>query len=1081
MKIRVRKWLAIFSGLVITAVLPFGTLAAAAEEAAFDTPIKGVVAEFYDGQTYENAGGTRKDLASTWVATSPVDISGKPLDQMYLRVNFTLTNTTGQPDSAIFNAGYFRLRSTDDAGLTPPEGENNVGYSLRDLMDHGLIAQPVAGENTVEFPLSAYNTDLGTMKWDEVNRFRMYFDNLPDGLDAGSATLTVNSAMIIDRTEEVDPTVVGKFSNAAGTYTATNDGAGSNVVLQTNGWVEADAAMDLSEVNKDETVLRITMALGNETTAEDAVVFRTGKILLASPSTGGSVRPEENSMGIMITDLIDVHGAELTAGSELMLDIPLSWLKTEAGTIDWSNVTRFRMYIDSVNQHNGTTTMDIASVEVIDPSRAPLPDVGNVDGSVDENGNPTITANDALMVLQISTEKFAATDAQKVQADVNGDGAITATDALQILCKVTNKISGFDSVDVLPPSAGSEASLYFVAEQNEAGDQIVLSVDVAGLDQAAGHVWNVLEYSIAYDADQVTPVQQNNGRNDVDYLPGDALYLPGGNSVQVNLNTNPVLVGAIDADAQIDNGEIMTIAFELAEGVAAEDVELTVNVSRFAKAIIVDGKMEALQNLVTPGAYTISTPLPDVGDVDGQVGVTANDALMVLQISTEKFAATDAQKVQADVNGDGAITATDALQILCKVTNKISGFDSVDVLPSSTSSEASLDFETSMNEAGDHIVLSVNVGGMDGTYSEADEYTNAWNVLEYNISYDAAQVTPVRQIDDFGVPCDYLWGAAVDPDQKAMIQVNLTSNPVLVGAISADGQFRNGTVMTIAFELADDVRVGDTITLTVDVFQFAKAIIVDGKMEALQNLVTPGAYSITLPVSDPQPSVDSIAVTKRPNKTDYQWGEELDLTGAELTAFCDDGSTETVAITSDMVSGYDPYKIGQQPLTVTYGGRTTTFVVTVEGPALPSSIAVTKQPDKTDYQQGEELDLTGAELTAFYSDGTMETVTITPDMVSGYDSAKIGTQALTVTYKGKTTTFAATVYRPGDVNLDGEVKSEDALMTLQAATHKIELNGAALAANVNGDTEISSSDALQILQYATQKIDSFSSAQEVNQ
>lgn len=310
-----------------------------------------------------------------------------------------------------------------------------------------------------------------------------------------------------------------------------------------------------------------------------------------------------------------------------------------------------------------------------------------------------------------------------------------------------------------------------------------------------------------------------------------------------------------------------------------------------------------------------------------------------------------------------------------------------------------------------------------------------------------------------------------------MIQVNLTTNPIRVGAIDADGQFLNGTVMTIAFELADGVAVED-VELTVNMYQFAKAIIVDNQAQDPHDLVAPGSYTVAVVANT---HVNSIAVTKQPDKTDYQWGEELDLTGAELTAFYDDGTMETVAISPDMVSGYDPYKTGQQPLTVTYGGRTTTFVVTVNEPVMPESIVITKSPDKTAYRLGEELDLTGAELTAFYDDGSTETVAITPDMVSGYDRNKIGIQALTVTYKGKTTTFAATVYRPGDVNLDGEVKSEDALVTLQAATHKIELNGAAaLAANVNGDTEISSSDALQILQYATQKIDSVSSAQEVN-
>lgn len=423
-------------------------------------PIEGVVATFYDGKVNSYAGNDAKDLPAEWVATSPVDISGKPLDQVYLVVNYTLTNTTGQEDSAIFNAGYFRLRSTDTTGQDVTDGENNVGYSIADLVDRGIIEQPKTGENEVKIPLSESNTSKGTMKWDEVNRFRMYFDNLPAGLEAGSVTLTVNYAMIVDETEEVDPTVVGKFSKAEGTYTAVNDGAGSNVVLQTNGWVTADAAMDLSGVNKDETVLRIVMTLGNTTGTSDAEVFRTGKILLASPSTDtgeqnqdGTAKMQENSMRLMIANLIDVHETPLTSGSELTLNIPLSWLEVEAGTIDWSNVNQFRIFIDSVNKFNGTTTMDIASVEVIDPSRTEpdpepiLPDVGNVDGL------GGITANDALMALQIATSKIDATAEQITQANVDGsvdaDGnpTVTANDALQILQYATQKITSFTTAE----------------------------------------------------------------------------------------------------------------------------------------------------------------------------------------------------------------------------------------------------------------------------------------------------------------------------------------------------------------------------------------------------------------------------------------------------------------------------------------------------------------------------------------------------------------------------------------------------------------------------------------------------------
>ena len=58
---------------------------------------------------------------------------------------------------------------------------------------------------------------------------------------------------------------------------------------------------------------------------------------------------------------------------------------------------------------------------------------------------------------------------------------------------------------------------------------------------------------------------------------------------------------------------------------------------------------------------------------------------------------------------------------------------------------------------------------------------------------------------------------------------------------------------------------------------------------------------------------------------------------------------------------------------------------------------------------------------------------------------------------------------------NGEVEAADALLTLQAATQKINLTGvSAKAADVDGSGTIDSADALQILQYATKKIGGFS-------
>ena len=52
------------------------------------------------------------------------------------------------------------------------------------------------------------------------------------------------------------------------------------------------------------------------------------------------------------------------------------------------------------------------------------------------------------------------------------------------------------------------------------------------------------------------------------------------------------------------------------------------------------------------------------GDLDGDMRITANDALIVLQHSVGKRTLTDAQKKVSDVNKDGKVNAVDALMIL---------------------------------------------------------------------------------------------------------------------------------------------------------------------------------------------------------------------------------------------------------------------------------------------------------------------------------------------------------------------------------------------------------------------------------
>ena len=86
----------------------------------------------------------------------------------------------------------------------------------------------------------------------------------------------------------------------------------------------------------------------------------------------------------------------------------------------------------------------------------------------------------------------------------------------------------------------------------------------------------------------------------------------------------------------------------------------------------------------------------------------------------------------------------------------------------------------------------------------------------------------------------------------------------------------------------------------------------------------------------------SITLNPGPDKTDYEFGDPIDLTGAYIDVVKANGTTEHIPVTEKMISGFDStpnYETTTFPVTqtvtVTYGKKadgtdaTTTFTVTV--------------------------------------------------------------------------------------------------------------------------------------------------------
>jgi hypothetical protein len=77
-------------------------------------------------------------------------------------------------------------------------------------------------------------------------------------------------------------------------------------------------------------------------------------------------------------------------------------------------------------------------------------------------------------------------------------------------------------------------------------------------------------------------------------------------------------------------------------------------------------------------------------------------------------------------------------------------------------------------------------------------------------------------------------------------------------------------------------------------------------------------------------SATSIAVTTLPTKLEYiEAKETLDVTGGKVTTYYNNGTSDVVDLTADMVSGFDNTVVGKQTLTVSYKNFIDTFEVEI--------------------------------------------------------------------------------------------------------------------------------------------------------
>ena len=169
--------------------------------------------------------------------------------------------------------------------------------------------------------------------------------------------------------------------------------------------------------------------------------------------------------------------------------------------------------------------------------------------------------------------------------------------------------------------------------------------------------------------------------------------------------------------------------------------------------------------------------------------------------------------------------------------------------------------------------------------------------------------------------------------------------------------------------------------------------------------------------------LESISVR---GQTAYFVGD--DFAGATLTAIYADGKREQVDVTADMMKGFDTSFAGSRTVLIEYGGLTAEFALTVSD-IFASSLSLSDDI-VTQYALGAEFGENDVSAILTYNNGNAETINVTEDMLSGFDTDSAGNKTVTLTYGTLETSYEISVAKSlsDAANAEGTYKlqAEDA-------------------------------------------------------
>ena len=503
-------------------------------------------------------------------------------------------------------------------------------------------------------------------------------------------------------------------------------------------WTDFDSVVDVDGRDLSKIYLFFTLRIDCE--EERTGMFSSGRILLKSSTTNG----QENSVYCTIPSL-NLHEGEN------VLYLPLSSLTGQNGSMDWSDVRAFRMYVDSLNQYDLDVSLTFSNIEIRDsenrppdsPEKAELKQLlraqrtdltlytlesaaaynelflkgwevyNDFEATEDEVAQmlADIKAADNLLVLDENAKTVVGTL-------LDGEKQSTEKHDMQVTVEVDTPIDltpytegelylQFDMrVDTshTDPAPSSDDWLAKVLNgrvelgESDAASRTVIIKPLHSLGYVTrSGAWATVRVTIPEELRAKGNVQSffmnlfndTSALNGADGTDADGVAWSNSSGVTFSVRNIRILADKFEEEPEpVDRSKLQQALATRKTGSQLDgytDESVVAYNKLFDDAQAVYDNLEATQRQIDDAAASLKdadqvlvekTPEPVVtpGDVDGENGITANDALLVLQAATNKIILEGDALTAADVDGIPGVSANDALMVLQRAVGKITQF-----------------------------------------------------------------------------------------------------------------------------------------------------------------------------------------------------------------------------------------------------------------------------------------------------------------------------------------------------------------------------------------------------------------------